>query len=835
MFSVQAANDYNAGMRSLAAHVLVVLAVLSGVNGVRGDEYESRYLDGLRARRLFSLAEKYCEDLLAGKLTQDRRTEIAIELSRTRLEHGKNTADAVRSMHWSEATQTLAVARKAIGDPDLKAMLAAQAAINLAHRATYLRWQSEVSPQNGLLREQAIAEIDRAERDVAAARQLKSFSGTAFQQEHLRNSLDLEQARLLVNRARLENAGALRVELAGQAADIVKRLTTSAVNNHTRVEALLLYAECSRERGDGTKTGALLAKAIETATNDADRDRILAEKMRGLLYEKRPDEAATMIIKYRKQRGSLSGELHVLRMQALIDLWKVADQAKNQQTADGLLTQMQNSSRYAHQEVGGYWAYRCDRLLASAKAIGELGADLAALKQTADQQIAEGDSAAAASTLAEAIAVAERERRSAVAVQLYYQLGMALVNQKKYVPAADAFLKSSALVPPAKENGHLMCAWCLGQLYRQQPTKKRREKYTQVLDEHRRMFPKAATFGEATFMRAVLEERRLQNTKAIELYREVPPDHDRAEQVKAAIARCYARILTRLQTLKKTDLLAVWQKKGATHVAAFLEKLPLSPEPLTKDQAELAIYGAAISLQGQTPEYRAAADLIHRGVAVVQQQPPSPWTESLMLEADRWKLITAIASGDDATTQQWLQQQRQRKPGELFSVFQALGSRVPTNDPRLLALLATVKLQLGEALVARIAELPKPQQVELSVAMLEQFQLANRPADALAQAGFVARSGSLSHIELAANLIQGTSGTEPQKLAQTMWTTVGSKSKPGSKRWLTAQLHVAQCHLALGDKPACRKILARCTLLYPELGSESLKRAFQRLQRQTKE
>ena len=821
-------------MRVRPAH-FVFTCTLFATLCARADEYETQYLDGLRSRRLFFLAEKYCEDLLAQKLTMDRRAELAIELSRTQLEHGKHTEAAVRAMHWSEASQALAKARTDIGDPALRATLAGQEAVNLAHRATYLRWQSEVVPQDGLLREQAIMEIDKAERAVKVAAESKEFGGTAFQQQHQRDTLNLEQARMLVNRLRLERTDAsLRVALAGQARDIVEQLSKTATDGHTRVEALILFSECCRERGDGTKASAALEKAIENGTNNLDRDRILAEKIRGLLYEKRPDEAATMLIKHRQRRGSLTGELHVLRMQALIELWKIADQAKNKAASDGLLKQMESSARYARLEIGGYWAYRCDRLLGSAKTINEFGADLAMLKQTADRQYAAGKFAAATSTLSEAIVLAEKERRITVAIQLYYQLGMALVNQKKFDPAADAFYKSSTLVEPAKANGHLMFAWSLGQLYSQQPTQKRREEYTKALDDHRRVFPKAETFGEATFMRAVLEERRLQNTKAIALYQEVPPNHQRAEEVKAAVARCYSKILMRLQSLKRQDLLATWQKKGTAEIAKSVKQLPPSPEPLTKEQAELAIYAAAVSLQGSTPDYAVAADLIYRGVAVVEQQPASPWTEALQLEADRWRLITAIASGDAASTQKWLQQQRQRKPAELFSVLQALDSRVPTNDARLKDLIAGVKLQLGDFLLSRKAELSKPQQVELSATMVEQLLRASRTDDAIEQAKFIAESGSLSQIETTANLIQGTSGAEAQKLARSMWGRVVAKSKRGTNRWLTAQLHVAQCHFALGEKEACRKILERCVILYPELGGESLKKAFERMQRLSK-
>ena len=829
---------YNAWVnthQTVRCAMAIAACLLALAPTTRADELEAKYLDGLRARRLFTLAEKYCNDLLASqKLKSEHRALIAMELSRTLVEHGKYKSAAQRRGYWNRAQSVLFDAAGAIPEPGLKLKLTAQEAINQGHQATYLRWQAQVAPQDGFLRETSLIEIDKAQQSIAAAQKQanRPQPDSPFERDRLRNALSLANVQMTMNRARMEKPGSvLRLELAKQAEATAKRLSTTAVENHIRVEAMILYAECTRERGDGTKAETLLDKAIEKATSDSDRDRIVAERIHGLLYEKRPDEATSLLIKYRRMRGSLSGELHVLRMRSLIELWRVASNAKNAKTADNLLAQLESGAKYARQEVGGYWAFRCDRLLESARAMGKLGPGLAGLKQQAEREYSAGNMEAATELFTRAAQMAERERRDDAAVDLSFKLGSVLVQRKLYDPAADAFYKSATLVQPSNENGHLMYAWCLGQLYREQATKERREAYTLALDEHRRVFPGSETYNEATYLRAALEERRLQNTKAIELYRAIKPGHKRYVEANAAIARCYSKILGRLHQLKHVKL-RDWQERSSAELASRIRTLPTQGQALSPAAAEFAIYAGSVLLQGLSPDYPAASKLIQRGVSAVQTQEPTPRSEQLLLVADRWKLITAVATGDQATAVAWVDQQKSRSTDALLGVLTSLDEQVKTTDARLIRLLSNVKLQVAEQLLTRESELSEPDRNELASRLVELYVVANRQADALRQAKQIAKSAKdVSQLESVANLIQSISGTESQTLSRSMWKQVESKTKAGSERWLTARLHIAQCTLALGQKSECKKLLQVTRLLYPELGSASLKSAFEQLER----
>ena len=72
------------------------------------DSYDQRFLDGLRQRQLFALAEKSCRDRLAhGDLTDEKRAELTIELSRTLTEEALQSPPEERDALWVQALATI--------------------------------------------------------------------------------------------------------------------------------------------------------------------------------------------------------------------------------------------------------------------------------------------------------------------------------------------------------------------------------------------------------------------------------------------------------------------------------------------------------------------------------------------------------------------------------------------------------------------------------------------------------------------------------------------------------------------------------------------------------
>jgi hypothetical protein len=795
---------------------------------------DARYLNELRSRRFFSLAARYCHDELAIEKQSSRQTDLAMELSRTLVEHGKFLPTSEREAMWQSADKVLFDQSGRSPEDDLKVRLQAQQAINESHQATFLRWQSQVTPQDNYLKELALLRIMKAQKTLAsAANRAKNAAGNSpFHRDRLRNTLDYHQGQAIMDQARLEEPqSAERLSLAAKAETIVKRLASTAVDNSTRVDARVLFAECCRERGDARRAVSALDGALKLASSDEDRDRIMAERIRVMLYQQRADEAIQQLISWRKSRGSLSGELHFLRMQSLIAMWELARAAKNEQVSDELIRQMEVGSNYTKQEVGGYWSARCDELFNRARELATLGSKLAKLKQQAERDFAAGKLQAAAGNFGLAADEAVRKEKPEVAARLFFQQGSLLVQTKNLAAAATAF-RRAAVAGEIKDgnDAHLMQAWCLGRLYQENSTREHREAYTASLNEHRNLYESSPTFGEATYMLASLEETRLQNTRAIEFYKQVRVQHQRYKSCSAGIARCYTKVLNRLKGLNNPRLLAEWLLRAAADIDVRLQELPPHPQPLDLNQSETAIYGASIMLMQSAPDYEVASGYLRRGTESLKQLKPTPKTVQLNTVAERWRLITAIAGGRTEDAMQWVNSLQGRSGPELLAVMKSLDN-LTNNDRQSRITMAAVRLQIGELALSRRQELTPAQQLELSTWMVGTYFDSGRRPQALQQAEqTISASRNPEALSKVSGLVQTLKTKEGQTLARRGWQKLQSTTKAGSPTWLNARLHIAECTLGLGEVTECRKLLRVTKLLYPELGGPQLKAAFNALE-----
>ena len=819
-------------LRRLATAVTLWLLTIPGTTCAQSDD--ARYLNELRSRRFFSLAAQYCRDELATEKQSSRQTDLAMELSRTLVEHGKFLPTSERETMWQSADKVLFDQSGRSPEDELKVRLQAQRAINEAHQATFLRWQSQVTPQDNYLKELALLRIMKAQKTLAsAANRAKNAGGNSpFHRDRLRNTLDYHQGQAIMDQARLEEPqSAERLSLAAKAETIVKRLASTAVDNSTRVEARVLFAECCRERGDGRRAVSALDGALKLAASDEDRDRIMAERIRVMLYEQRPDEATKQLIGYRKSRGSLSGELHFLRMQSLAAMWELARAGKNEQLGDELIRQMEVGSEYTRQEVGGYWSFRCDQLFNRTRELATLGSQLAKLKQQAERDFAAGKHEAAANNFGLAAEEALRKEKPEVAAKLFFQQGSLLVQTKDLSAAATAFHRATTAGElKDSSDAHLMQTWCLGRLYLQNSTKEHREAYTTSLNEHRNLYKSGPTFGEATHMLASLEESRLQNTKAIELYKQIPLRHPRYKSSNAAVARCYANVLNRLKGLNNPQLLAEWLPRAATDITPRLQELPPPPQPLDIDQTETAIYGASIMLMQSAPEYKVASGYLRRGTESLKQLKPSPKTVRLNAVAERWRLVTAIAGGRTEDAMQWVNSLQGRNGPELLALVESLDN-ITNNDRQSRLTVSAVRLRVGELALSRSKELTPAQQLKLSTWMVGTYFDSGKRPQALQQAEqTISTSRDPEALSKVSGLVQTLKTKEGQTLARRGWKKLQSTAKVGSPTWLNARLHIAECTLGLGEVTECRKLLRVTKLLYPELGGPQLKAAFKSLE-----
>ena len=72
------------------------------------DDSEDRFFQGLRDRRLFSLAEEHCiSEIATGKLTPERRVSLSLELSRTYVEHAQYVSGDEQMDLWKQAAKSV--------------------------------------------------------------------------------------------------------------------------------------------------------------------------------------------------------------------------------------------------------------------------------------------------------------------------------------------------------------------------------------------------------------------------------------------------------------------------------------------------------------------------------------------------------------------------------------------------------------------------------------------------------------------------------------------------------------------------------------------------------
>src|SRR5690606_30559597 len=132
---------------------------------------------------------------------------------------------------------------------------------------------------------------------------------TVLETRHLLETIRFTLGTVLLQEARLlpKSSPERAAALVG-AEEIVRRLAGGIPGEAMTWNGRVLLAESARLRGDVKQTLALIS-SMEKENPPLDvLDRLLAVQMRTLLDQGRPDEAASRLVAYQKQRSPLPGE-----------------------------------------------------------------------------------------------------------------------------------------------------------------------------------------------------------------------------------------------------------------------------------------------------------------------------------------------------------------------------------------------------------------------------------------------------------------------------------------------------------------------------------------------
>ena len=847
---------------------IVLLCTLNSL--CQAEDPTRTYFEGLRSRHLFDIAEGFClNELSRQRLSDPERARYSLELIRTLATHANAATPSEQPELWKRAEETIAqIERDYPRWSDLPVFRAERARITFL-QASLLYWQSQAIPQNESLRNNAIDALDRAVSQLTLSEQqiqkLLNKAGakqdfTVLPVATVRDSL-LEY-QLLIARADMLLAGLYHSDSPKRKMSLsaartwLEPLSRRATTLKITWDSRLALIECERLEGDPDAAERAIQGLVKDQHPPYLDESVFLESMRILLAQNKPQQAATQIIQHRQKQGRYSSELGFLEIDALLKLHHIAADQRQQELADELWRQIQQRSAQLAEAHPGYWSQRAKLLVSRQEQIQEYGSRLSESLQRAQLLYAEGKIPEAITAYDKTAKQAAEEGKTDLAFELGFTSASLQLNQKAYAKAAEQFQSLAQRFSGVAKasDASLLSAWCLGQLYSQNRTKSRRVAYTDALENVRKMFSMDKAYYEAGWMLARLEESRLQYSKALVLYSEIPENHPKAADAHLGVARCYEQILLRLAALDKPT--RAWRQEAMDVLEKYLARYPQeSDDAILLSQSEIALRLTQIYLNDSPPEYDKAHRLLDLLIHTAETKPEelkrnseqSPesvaqttraiqgWNR-ISSQALRLQIIALAGQGKPSEARSLVASLENAGTSELLSVLNGVSQIDLDLSPSVRRELGMLQLQSAEKLANRRDELTPQQARQLDLCLAEAYLAVDRPIRALEYYQTLLKQSprDTALIRQVALLLERCGTKECLRQAIPKWRDLEAAEKAGTVPWLDARLHVIRSLYESGDTDAAKKLIGVTRLLYPELGNVDLKKEYRELEAQIK-
>ncbi|MDB5345426.1 MAG: hypothetical protein JWP89_3803 [Schlesneria sp.] len=828
--------------RSIFVGLFLLIACGASSTCFAVDDSLSLYFDQLRQRGLFSIGESYAIARLSQvNLSQSRRVELTIELSRTIARHAEFVSEEQQEELWKRARSIVDDERNREPTGPYALMLAAQAGLVLASETEWLRVECELRPFDDAFskrtRQQcadAIQLLSTLESELLGPQRDKKNVADSPSSHVLRVALyrvRLALARCLRNRAELTPADSRQRTDDLVFAETTARKLVNVSDEQIPFYAKVLLVDCARLKGDLSRAEEML-NALEKSITDSDREFleiVTAEHARVLLDRHQAHNALELIVQLRSQNQRLSGELWFLQIRCLLSMRDMAVARKNADLAKSLRDQAEVTLQRCDDQVGGYWSRRCHQLWDATRTAEKYGPELDAVMQQARADFLGGRIDLALKGYARAEASARAATQTDLAADLGYTRASILLNDKQYEAACTEFLRlASDYAQSARAaSSSLNAAYCLGRLYDQEKTQERRERYTQALDHQIEIFPSDPTADDARFFRAQLEEQRLQASVALPIYLKVASTHPRADEAHAGAARCYETVLTRMRERKLPS--AEFERTALSTLEQFVTSIQKSSQTWTAPQGEVVLHLAAIQLLVEPPQFDRAESLLNQLVRIAkdinkEDEQYERWTR-LRQRAESLLVVALAGNGKPLEAERLLDSLAAAAPRDLLVIVERLAPFVASPNRQRQLQYGELQLRAVELLSKHRSSLARDEQDRLDQSLGRTYLASGQITKAIEiyerQATAAAKDANRQR-EIAV-LLSEFEPREAAVLAKQCWRRVESLSKQGSPEWLTARLGVITTCIKLNELAEARKLLALAKVLYPELGGGELK------------
>lgn len=819
----------------------LLLIGLVGALPVCAQTADGPFLEGLRSRHLYRLANLYCEQRLGDdSLTDVERADLTIQWSRTLTAEALNSLPAERSEKWSGAVDLLEEFIAAHPNHPRSLLIQLQIALTTLTQGELASQEFElgllgadsIELPRQLLRE-AIGQLESVDEELdTLLRQPSTVDGTLSnnQLQSLKRNVCYQVAKAYRlqgltylaepdDRVRSISLSLERLE------SLTQRTTRDTLFWKSRIDEIIGLRLLGRFAEASARLDALDG---QDPSSDI-RIKLRTQRVRLLLSEHREVEAADLLQVSSDAPFETSADWQIAWLEVCLAMADKAASDENEQE----VSVWQQRAVAVVEGIGRrhslYWCRRAEAMLARSAEAGLGTGNLDILERMAIESARRGawDDALAAYDVAAAKAVELHDNDRMF--DLLFTAAVIEHHQLRYDEAIRRFRDLAHRLPENEQapQAHLLATFDASQLVSSdEPTTQ--DRYLELLREHLSLWPGSKTASQAAWWLARIEEAQNHWLPAAEAYALVHADSEDHVAAVTGYGRCSRRRLENLsENERETTLVGITETLEAYYLDE--QRQPLSP--WTAAGRAAVIEGATLSIFFRD-DY-ASADRILSAALADATDASLEWISSA-----RVLLVVAYAGGqkrDEA--QQLLDLVTSGDPEQWIVLLTGL-SAIIDDAPR------PVQRELAHLQLQAITQL-EPHRDNLSNA--QQCVLDRTKAEALADAG--RRSDALEAYEQAAEQYSNDAATQEGyarllsagddrttlDLAVGQWRLVVFHAEPQSSLWFRGKYELALVHFRLGHRDRAAQMIQLLRTLHPDLGGEPQKAQFLQLLSQCEE
>jgi hypothetical protein len=540
----QASEHKEWAWRFTRLRVVLVFLLFFGETAFAND-HDSQFIAGLRQRRLFELAEFYCDEQLTNdQLAEADRAELTVELVRVYSEHALNSRGTQRETLWQQA-QSAALPFQESNQPRAVLVRVQDALASLA-RGELERMESEVAfqPDDALataretLRAAAskLTTIDRELTEAIPARRrnpLRPNELSGDQLTSLQNNVRYQLARAYKNQALCYPAASSdrTASLTAAIEQLEQPLVQLAPGQALYVDLRLEQIACLQLLGDSTGAAAYLKTLGNEDLSPNNQLRVRAAQIRLHLARGESSNAMRIVAKGRRIAATTSAEVDFAFLETYVSLWIKATDGNDQAEVSRWRSKSIATSKFIEQEHGTYWARRAELLLIRVGA-GSGDGSVEILRRMADDLYRKGSFGDAVVAYDKAANAAQETGDVKLSFELSYKAALVLQQEEQYAEAASYFRRLA--VAQAKHahasNAHLLAIANARQA--SVAASKWLDSYPELLREHLAKWPASDSISRVAFWLGEFEVGRGAWRSALEALSKVKADSDEVATTK---------------------------------------------------------------------------------------------------------------------------------------------------------------------------------------------------------------------------------------------------------------------------------------------------------------